>query len=175
MEERRGSIIPLTESITQSPVQNISPIDGRYYNDTKILCIYFSEWALMRYRIYIEIEYLIKLNKTGITEYKFTDNDIHFLRNIHSKFDIQQAKKVKTIEAKTNHDVKAIEYYLKEKIKEHNFFEHKLLKDIGILVHFGLTSQDINSSSYMLSMKDSIETVIEPQLDNIFNILLFHF
>ena len=67
---------------------------------------------------------------------------------------------------------KAIEYYIKEKIKEHNFFEHKLLKNIGTLVHFGLTSQDINSSSYMLSMKDSIETVIEPQLDHIFNILL---
>ena len=128
---------------------NLSPLDGRYEKDLVELKSFFSEMSLIKYRIKIEIEYLIALsNEKEIKTLKpFTKKEIDNLRKIYLQFDLSEAKKIKKIEKETNHDVKAIEYYLHTRIK----------KELHAWIHFGLTSEDINNLCYTLMWKDSIE------------------
>lgn len=134
----------------------ISPLDGRYSNSLKPLSNYFSESALMQYRIKIEIEYLILLSKEKLIRElpTFTKKEESKLRSLYQEFDLIEAKKIKDFEKKTNHDVKAIEYYLQTKIKE----------SLHPWIHFALTSEDINNLSYSLMWKDAIENCYLPQL-----------
>lgn len=142
---------------------NISPIDGRYGSKTKQLNAYFSEYAFIRYRVLIEVEYLIALSKIEIVE-DLTEEETQFLKKLYSKFTIEEAKTVKEIEKEINHDVKSIEYYLKKAIDD-----NQTLNDKGIsnFVHFGLTSQDINSSANMIMIKSANQKVILPKINDI--------
>ena len=137
---------------------SISPIDGRYQKQTQVLAPIFSESALMRYRLMIEIEYLITLsNEPKIKEVKkFNDKERVALRIIYEKFDENEAKIIKNIEKTTNHDVKSIEYYLKEKITS-----VESLKKYSEFIHFALTSEDINNLAYSLMLKDGVSVYIE--------------
>jgi len=136
-----------------SQLTAISPLDGRYQNEIKELSPIFSESALMKYRLRVEVEYLIALSKeVKIKEVKgFSDEDRVYLRTIYEKFDTREAERVKKIEKTTNHDVKSLEYYLKEKI-----IKIKGLKDCVEFVHFGLTSEDVNNLAYSLMLKDGV-------------------
>ena len=131
----------------------ISPIDGRYSHLVESLKDVFSEYALIKYRIFVEIEWFIHLSKQPkITELpRLTKQSITFLTNIEKNFNLTEARKVKNIEKKTNHDVKAVEYYLKDKFKK-----SKQLKGLAEFLHFGCTSEDINNISYALMVKDAV-------------------
>ena len=129
----------------------ISPIDGRYSNQTTHLSEFFSEKALIKYRLKVEVEYFIKLTLTGIDQlknWKVKNNST--LRDIYKNFDNNDCDQVKTIEKITNHDVKAVEYFLKEKFKSLGYEEY------SEFIHFGLTSQDINNTAIPLSFKEYI-------------------
>ena len=152
--------------MNQNPIYSISPIDGRYYEYTELLKNYFSEFALFKYRLMIEIEYLIYLKKVGIPELKNFPNDTKLLKNIYNNFSHQDCMKIKNIESNINHDVKAVEYFLSEKIEKLNLSKYKSF------IHFGLTSQDINNNSITLSIKNSLENLIIPLIDNILSDLL---
>ena len=129
----------------------ISPIDGRYSNQTTFLSEFFSEKALIKYRLKVEIEYFIKLTLTGIDQLKnWNVKNNSSLRDIYKKFDNNDCDQVKTIEKITNHDVKAVEYFLKEKFKSLGYEEY------SEFIHFGLTSQDINNTAIPLSFKEYI-------------------
>jgi adenylosuccinate lyase len=144
--------------------QCISPIDGRYRDKTIVLNKYFSEYAFIKYRLLIEIKYLIELSKYDII---VLNNKLEkLLYNIYENFDLIECNRVKKIELSCNHDVKAIEYYLREKLKQYNF-------DINIInhIHFALTSQDVNSTANILSLKDSMKNIIIPKLNEIITIL----
>ena len=142
---------------------NITAIDGRYANKTKELSVYFSEYSFIRYRILVEIEYLISLSKIDLLD-DLTDDEVRFLKSIYQNFNISEAQKIKEIEDKIKHDVKAVEYYIKSKISENAQLEEK---GISIFVHFALTSQDINSSSNILMMKGAIQKIILPKINEI--------
>jgi len=137
----------------------ISPIDGRYHSKVKSLSPYFSEASLIKYRVKVEIEYFIALCKIPLPQLKNFDNN-HFkaLRNIYISFSIDDAKQIKKIESITNHDVKAVEYFIKEK------FDNLGISDYKEFIHFGLTSQDINNTAIPLSIKDAFNLVYLPQL-----------
>ena len=138
----------------------ISPIDGRYRSKTAPLAAYFSEYALIRYRIRVEIEYFIALCELPLPQ--LADFDLSLaprLRDIYLKFDEQGAARVKEIEATTNHDVKAVEYYIKEQ-----FDTIGALDKYKEFIHFGLTSQDINNTSVPLSVKEALHEVYIPLL-----------
>lgn len=144
----------------------ISPIDGRYYNATKELSGFFSEKALIKYRILVEIEYLILFNLQEINGFTlFKEEEITKLRSIYQNFTEIDALKIKEIEKTTNHDVKAVEYFIKEKIEELNLDIHKEF------VHFGLTSQDINNTAIPLSLKEATVEVLLPEFENLLNVL----
>ena len=129
----------------------ISPIDGRYRKKTESLSKYFSEESLIKYRLKIEIEYFIALCKIPLPELKnFNSKLFKNLRNIYINFSKNDAIKIKKIERKTNHDVKAVEYYIKEKFNDLNILEY------NEFVHFGLTSQDINNTAIPLSLKEAL-------------------
>lgn len=142
-----------------SQLEAISPIDGRYYEKLKELSEYFSEKALMRYRIMVEIKYLISLSeKEEVGEVKkMTDEEISHLEDIYHKFSSEDAEKVKKIEKKTNHDVKSIEYFIKEEL------EGTRLGERLEFIHFALTSEDINNLSYTLMLKDFINDLYLPK------------
>ncbi|MDX2250034.1 MAG: adenylosuccinate lyase [Bacteroidia bacterium] len=143
----------------------ISPLDGRYRNKIQVLDSYFSEYALIRYRVQVEIEYLIALHLTGIAPLiSHTPAEIRFLRSLYQDFSLEDAVRVKDIEKTTNHDVKAVEYLIKEKINDSAFSR---LKDQQEFVHFGLTSQDINNTAIPLSIRDSLHETYIPQLTDI--------
>lgn len=143
-------------------LNSISPVDGRYFNKTKSLRKYFSEKALIYYRLKIEVEYFIALCDLGIPQLKnFNKKKYNELRNIYLKFKIEDAIKIKEIEDITNHDVKAVEYYLKLKFEEIGISEYKEF------IHFGLTSQDINNTAIPLSVKDFIDEIYIPKLNEI--------
>jgi adenylosuccinate lyase len=144
-----------------SELTAISPIDGRYRSKTKNIATYFSEWGLIYYRIKIEIEYLIFLNSQGLESFnqKFSEAELASLRTIYTDFSEADALKIKEIEKTTNHDVKAVEYFIKEKLEVLNLGTSKEW------VHFGLTSQDINNTAIPLSLKDAIQIVILPDLE----------
>ena len=130
----------------------ISPVDGRYASKTSELNDYFSEKALIKYRLIVEIEYFISLCEFDIPELSgFEKSKIESLREIYTNFSDKDALRVKEIEKITNHDVKAVEYFLKEKFTELN------LSKFVEFIHFGLTSQDINNTAIPLSLKDMFD------------------
>ncbi|MEN8957027.1 MAG: adenylosuccinate lyase [Flavobacteriales bacterium] len=138
----------------------ITPIDGRYRNKVSELSDYFSEYALIKYRVHVEIEYFISLCQIPMPSLEDINKEEIFveLRKIYSEFSLEDAAKVKEIELVTNHDVKAVEYFIKEKIQD---------LDLGKateFIHFGLTSQDINNTAIPMLLKDSIENAYTPML-----------
>ena len=143
-------------------INSISPIDGRYFEKTKVLNKYFSEKALMFYRLKVEIEYFISLCKIGIPQLEgFESKKFDELRKIYLEFSNDNATEIKEIERITNHDVKAVEYFIKQKFDDLNITKYKEF------IHFGLTSQDINNTAIPLSVKDFIEEIYIPKLNNI--------
>ena len=142
-----------------SALSNLSPLDGRYAKSVKELSVYFSESALMRYRLKVEIEYLIALgNEKTIEELPaFSKEEQSRLRKIYQNFNTAGAEKVKKIEATTNHDVKAIEYYIQGKVKK---LHHPW-------IHFALTSEDVNNLSYSLMWRDGLQSVYLPTLRSV--------
>jgi adenylosuccinate lyase len=138
----------------------ITPVDGRYASKTAELTHYFSEFALIKYRVRVEIEYFIALCETGVEQLSGVDSDLFEpLRDIYRNFQTDDAQKIKDIEKVTNHDVKAVEYFIKEQ------FEGLGLSQYQEFIHFGLTSQDINNTSVPLSIKDALNELIYPQLE----------
>ena len=137
-------------------INSISPIDGRYFDKVQALSNFFSEKALIKYRLKIEIEYFISLSKLDIKEFKRWNrqNDKH-LRKIYLEFNESDALEIKKIETITNHDVKAVEYFLKKK------FEILGYEKFSEFIHFGLTSQDINNTAIPLLIKDFLEFEIK--------------
>ena len=141
-------------------LEGISPIDGRYRKTTKNLSQYFSEKALIKYRLKVEVLYFIALFESGIPQLSLFDPaKTNALKKIYEGFSLADAEAIKDIEKTTNHDVKAVEYFLKEK------FEALGLSDVKEFIHFGLTSQDINNTSVPLSLKDAIEEHLIPKLN----------
>jgi adenylosuccinate lyase len=144
----------------------VTPIDGRYYNKTIKYGNYFSEQALIKYRVLVEIEYFIALTKTKIPVFKsFPNESIEKIKNIYLNFSYEDAISVKEIEKETNHDVKAVEYFIKNKFKELRL--NKYLE----YIHFGLTSQDINNTAVPLSIKDALSSVYIPELNELVDLL----
>ena len=140
----------------------ISPIDGRYSSKTEKLKNYFSESALIKYRVLIEVEYFISLCELPLPQLKnFPTVEFNKLRNIYKNFSINSAIRVKEIEKITNHDVKAVEYFIKEE------FDKLGLSSFKEFIHFGLTSQDINNTAVPLSIKEFFNIVFTPELNNI--------
>ena len=145
-----------------SPLTAISPIDGRYNNKTDKLSEYFSEYALIKYRVLVEVEYFIFLCEIPLPQLKGVDKtSLARLKTIVDNFTESDAQRIKDIEKVTNHDVKAVEYFLKEKFDELNLQEYKEF------IHFGLTSQDINNTSVPLSLKDALNEVYYPLLNDL--------
>lgn len=141
----------------------ISPIDGRYRNKTQALADYFSEYALIRYRVRVEIEYFISLCELPLPQLEqFDHNLFERLRNIYRDFNEESAQRVKDIEKVTNHDVKAVEYFLKEE-----FDKIGGLESFKEFIHFGLTSQDINNTATPLLLKESLYDVYYPQVEEL--------
>ena len=149
-------------------LSTISPIDGRYTKLVPELQEIFSEYALIKYRIFVEIEWFIHLsNQSNIKELpNLTKQSITFLSKIEKNFNLAEARKVKNIEKKTNHDVKAVEYYLRDQFKK-----TRQLKGLAEFIHFGCTSEDINNISYALMVKDASKLLISNNI-NKFNDLL---
>ena len=144
---------------------NISPIDGRYYNITKELNQTLSEYALIKYRTLIEIKWLIYIIEENIINEKINSNEKKLLEKIIENFNLSDAKRVKEIEDITKHDVKAIEYFLREKLKEIN------LERLIPFIHITLTSEDINNVSYNLMINDTLNNYYYPYLEKLLNIL----
>jgi len=142
----------------------ISPVDGRYRTKTGELAAYFSEYALIRYRLLVEVEYFIALCQIPLPQLRdFPLGRYGELRTLYRSFDLEGGKCVKEIEAKTNHDVKAVEYYLKEQ------FEKLGLNQFKEFIHFGLTSQDINNTAIPLSLKEAMQVSYIPALLAVIN------
>ncbi len=140
----------------------ISPIDGRYRNKTLPLSEYYSEYALIRYRIKVEVEYFIALCEIPLPQLQsFDKSNYKNLRDIYGNYDRNAAERIKAIEEETNHDVKAVEYYLKEQ------FEHIGIGSYREFIHFGLTSQDINNTAIPLSNKEAVEQIYIPYYDDL--------
>ena len=140
----------------------ISPIDGRYRSKTKLLAPYFSEEALIKYRVQVEVEYFIALCKLPLPQLKdFNSSLFEELRSIYLHFSSDDALEIKSIENTTNHDVKAVEYFIKSE------FDKLELNDFKEFIHFGLTSQDINNTAIPLSIKNAVEQIYLPQLNEV--------
>ncbi|HOY13701.1 MAG TPA: adenylosuccinate lyase [Saprospiraceae bacterium] len=138
----------------------VSPIDGRYQNKTYTLGEYFSEFALIKYRVFVEIEYFKSLTNLGLSQLNGINPAVlKSLDTIMDAFDETEAQKIKDIEKVTNHDVKAVEYYLKEK------FDLLDLQDYKEFIHFGLTSQDINNTAFPLMIKDALTAILIPTFE----------
>ena len=142
-----------------SSLTGISPVDGRYRRVTADLAAYYSEFALIKYRVEVEVEYFIALCEMPLPQLEGVNQNVfEDLRNVYRNFSISDAQSIKEIEKTTNHDVKAVEYFLKEK------FDGLGLSDVKEFIHFGLTSQDINNTSVPLSLKRGLHEVIEPAI-----------
>jgi len=149
-----------------SPLNAISPIDGRYNSKTLSLQSYFSEASLIRFRVKVEIEYFISLCNSSIIQLNhFPNEKFKNLRNLYLNFSENDAIRIKEIEAITNHDVKAVEYFIKEE------FEKLSLSEFNEFIHFGLTSQDINNTAIPYSIKKAVEEILLPQLNMLLEIL----
>ena len=141
----------------------ISPIDGRYRGKAEALADYFSEYALIKYRVQVEVEYFITLCELPLPQLKGIDKSVfEALRAIYRNFSETDAQRIKEIESVTNHDVKAVEYFLKEE-----FDKLGGLDEYKEFIHFGLTSQDINNTSIPLSIKEALEKVYYPQIEEL--------
>lgn len=150
--------------MTLSSLTAVTPVDGRYYNATKELSDYFSEFALIKYRVLVEVEYFIALAESGIPQLAHFDGSLNDkLRSIYQNFTIENAQWIKDTEKVTNHDVKAVEYFLK------NEFEKLGLHDSLEFIHFGLTSQDINNTAIPYSWKEAINKVYLPTITELVN------
>ncbi|MEG0993984.1 MAG: adenylosuccinate lyase [Bacteroidales bacterium] len=150
-----------------TPLTAISPVDGRYREKTQVLSEYFSEFALIRYRVQVEIEYFIALCELPLPQLAgISPATLESLRNIYRNFSIADAERIKTIERTTNHDVKAVEYFIKEE-----FDKLGGLDAYKEFIHFGLTSQDINNTSVPLSIKECLEKTYYPMLEEVINVL----
>ncbi len=150
--------------MTLTALTAISPVDGRYRSKTEKLGDYFSEAALIRYRIRVEVEYFIALCRLPLPQLQGVEPEkLEALRDLYRNFSIADAERVKEIESVTNHDVKAIEYLLKEKMESLGMEAHLEF------VHFGLTSQDINNTSIPLSLKEGLEEVLYPSVEELIN------
>ncbi|WP_291785191.1 lyase family protein, partial [Cecembia sp.] len=148
--------------MTLSNLTAISSVDGRYGNKTTPLQDFFSEFALIKYRVHVEIEYFIALCELPLPQLQHFDHGLFpSLREIASKFSIEDAQKIKETEKVTNHDVKAVEYFIKEKFDALNL---EIYKEF---IHFGLTSQDINNTATPMMLKDGLEKVILPALGQV--------
>ena len=141
------------------PLKNLSPLDGRYSKSIETLSDYFSEAALIKYRIKVEIEYLIHLSRQKEVKEldPISDKDIKRFQKIYNSFSIEDAKRVKAIEVATNHDVKAVEYFIREKLEKMN------KKRLYPWIHFALTSEDVNNLSYSLMWQDGMKNVFLPE------------
>lgn len=145
-----------------SPLSAVSPIDGRYRNATETLSDYFSEGALIKYRVMVEVEYFIVLCDLPVPRLAgFDRGRFELLRDIYRDFATEDAIRTKHIEKTTNHDVKAVEYFLKEKFDELNLGEYKEF------IHFGLTSQDVNNTAMPSMLRDAWFDIVEPVLDEV--------
>ena len=155
--------LPSKEFLVSEPLKAISPLDGRYFKSTESLSDYFSEHALIRYRTKVEIEYLISLSlENGIPELKpFSKKDQQKLRRIYNSFNLDDSKRVKAIEIATNHDVKAVEYFIREKLEKLN------KKRIFPWIHFALTSEDVNNLSYSLMWQEAFKNEFLPTLNDV--------
>ncbi len=137
----------------------ISPIDGRYASRTRPLSDYFSEYALIRYRVLVEVRYFLALCRIPLPQLKgVKESQLNELIRLTNRFDLRSAERVKEIERMTNHDVKAVEYFLKEE------FDRLGLSEVREFIHFGLTSQDINNTAIPLSLRHAVEQVLQPAL-----------
>ena len=149
------------------PLEAISPVDGRYRKITEPLAACFSEYAIIRYRILVEIEYFIALCRLGLPQLsKVNPKDCSKLRAIYRHFKPAHAERVKELERETNHDVKAVEYFLQEQ------FDHLGLGHFKAFIHLGLTSQDINNTSFPLALRNAWREIMEPLLEEIYQVLL---
>ena len=152
--------------MTLSPLTAISPIDGRYRKTSHELAFFFSEFALIKFRVHVEIEYFIALCELPLPELKKFDPTLFpKLRAIYANFDMKDAEAIKRIEQTTNHDIKAVEYFIKDQFDELSIGEFKEF------VHFGLTSQDINNTAIPYSFKQSIEETYLPAIHELVDIL----
>ena len=143
-------------------LQAISPIDGRYADKTRHLSPFFSEEALIKYRVLVEIEYFIALCELPLPQLQnFDKNNYEALRNSYRQFSVEDAKAIKEIEKVTNHDVKAVEYFIKQQFDALGISQYKEF------IHFGLTSQDINNTAIPLSIKEAINAVYLPELASV--------
>ena len=148
--------------MTLNSLTAISPIDGRYNSKTKSLQKYFSESALIKYRIKVEVEYFISLCELPLSQLKeFPSDKFDNLRCLYKDFSIDSAKRIKEIESVTNHDVKAVEYLIKEE------FDNLGISQYKEFIHFGLTSQDINNTAVPISIKDAFNDVFIPELTSV--------
>ncbi|MDQ1149118.1 adenylosuccinate lyase [Sphingobacterium zeae] len=145
-----------------SSLTAVTPIDGRYYNNTHELSAFFSEFALIKYRVRVEVEYFIALGESGIAQLQQFDKSLNEkLRDIYRNFSEEDAVWIKNTEKVTNHDVKAVEYFLKDQ------FEKLGLQDYLEFIHFGLTSQDINNTAIPLSWKEAIKESYSPAIEEL--------
>ena len=148
--------------MTNFPLHAIGPVDGRYFSKTKELTHFFSEASLMRYRVKVEVEYFISLCELPLPQLMDVNKNIFStLRDYYLNFSDEDANKIKEIESVTNHDVKAVEYFIKDKM------EAQGLGPAKEFVHFGLTSQDINNTAIPMSLKDSMEQIYIPYLEKL--------
>ena len=149
-----------------TPLTAITPIDGRYISKTSSLQAYFSEAALIKFRVHVEIEYFIALCNSSITQLNhFPSNKFSKLRDLYLNFKEEDAQRIKDIESITNHDVKAVEYFIKEE------FDKLGLGEFKEFIHFGLTSQDINNTAIPYSIKEALEKVYLPKLTEVIDLL----
>ena len=149
-----------------SELTAVSPVDGRYHGKTEALAGYFSEYALIRYRVKVEIEYFIALCELPLPQLSQVDKNLFpALRGIYEDFSVEDAQKVKGIESVTNHDVKAVEYFIKEKFDAFGLHQYKEF------IHFGLTSQDINNTSFPMMIRDAVKEAYLPLLDELVALL----
>ena len=152
--------------MSNNALMAVSPIDGRYRKQVEELSMYFSEYALIKYRVRVEIEYFIALCELPLEQLKsFPTENFAALRAIYENFSCEDAQKVKDIEKVTNHDVKAVEYFIKDEFKKLG------IEKFGEFVHFGLTSQDINNTSVPLSLLEGIRDAYMPALNEVIEIL----
>lgn len=144
----------------------ISPVDGRYRTKSEAYAAFFSEYALIRYRVLVEVEYFIALCEIHLKQLEQVPTDVFpKLRSVYQNFTEADAQRIKEIEKTTNHDVKAVEYFLKEK------FDAFRLDQFKEFIHFGLTSQDINNTSIPLSIKEALKSVYLPEMDQLLQVL----
>ena len=156
----------IQKNMTLTPLSAISPIDGRYRNTTAELAAYFSEYALIKYRVFVEIEYFIALCEHPLPQLqKFDKNVAEKLRDIYKNFTEEDAASIKEIEKITNHDVKAVEYFIKKE------FDKLGLEAYKEFIHFGLTSQDINNTAIPYSFKEALNNTYYPAINELVNLL----